>query len=697
MTLQEFLAQYAQKKPRRFHMPGHKGKPSPHLPGAAWDITEIPGADNLAEPTGFLLELQRKIARHSGITGGGQGVDDAPAADAQDVARDADVAAGVQGAGGASAADAQGVARDGEGAEAQGAATASNARGAAGAATQTSAQEDMGATLSVQGATGGILAAMLALCTENSRVLCQRQSHTSVISGLVLTGARPVWLAEPRVFDAPEAAVPASMPALVMPEAVAAASMPALATPEASASASMPALAMPEASVSVPALATPEAVVPASPPTPEALEAVLRRQHIDVAILTRPTYDGQCGDAAGWARVCHAYGVLLLVDEAHGGNLWVARNRSECGLPPDAAACGADAWVCSAHKTLPVPGQTAWVAARNPAMAARVARCMRLIQTTSPNYTLLAGLEGGVSLALREGPDRLAVLRRVCLEFFAAMWKAGLLDAGAAQSLGLFANTQEAGGPAGAGDSANALRGELPVSAGVDAFANAQEAGVPTGEGLSANARGGGSPQSQVAQDWTRLRVDLPTAEMAQALAAHLSERGLEPEAVLGGCVLFIVTMADEAEDILCLQEAVLRWADREKNSLSARFAPSARNPDTTHAEALCPVQAVPSEFPSGAPQANALPIMALTPRQAALAVHTMVPLCQAQGRVAAQAAGVYPPGVPLIVPGEVYTPEIAARLLQAKSRFGVGADGVVAVVAQDGTGQWKMMRRCWA
>jgi arginine/lysine/ornithine decarboxylase len=53
------------------------------------------------------------------------------------------------------------------------------------------------------------------------------------------------------------------------------------------------------------------------------------------------------------------------------------------------------------------------------------------------------------------------------------------------------------------------------------------------------------------------------------------------------------------------------------------------------------------------------IPPLAMTPREAALAPQTMVGRADAAGRTCAEMVMFYPPGIPLLMPGEVVTPEI--------------------------------------
>jgi arginine/lysine/ornithine decarboxylase len=52
------------------------------------------------------------------------------------------------------------------------------------------------------------------------------------------------------------------------------------------------------------------------------------------------------------------------------------------------------------------------------------------------------------------------------------------------------------------------------------------------------------------------------------------------------------------------------------------------------------------------------IPPMAMTPREAALSVQTMVQRSDAAGRTCAEMVMFYPPGIPLLMPGEVVTRE---------------------------------------
>jgi arginine decarboxylase len=124
--------------------------------------------------------------------------------------------------------------------------------------------------------------------------------------------------------------------------------------------------------------------------TPEAVEEALAA-HPDAraVVLTNPTYYGASSDLEAIAARVHARGMLLLVDEAHGPHL-----RFDPRLPRQAIDAGADAAVQSTHKVLGGLSQCSMLHCKGPRLdARRVQAMLQLLQTTSPNYILLASLD----------------------------------------------------------------------------------------------------------------------------------------------------------------------------------------------------------------------------------------------------------------------------------------------------------------
>ncbi len=150
------------------------------------------------------------------------------------------------------------------------------------------------------------------------------------------------------------------------------------------------------------------------PIMPQSLERVLSAlpQPPCAVYITSPDYLGAMQDVAALARVCHAHGTLLLVDNAHGAYLRFL------GLHP--MELGADLCCDSAHKTLPVltGGAYLHLAKHLPQAYFDGARqAMALFGSTSPSYLILASLDR-CNAELSDGyGERLVETARCLAEF----------------------------------------------------------------------------------------------------------------------------------------------------------------------------------------------------------------------------------------------------------------------------------------
>jgi arginine decarboxylase len=183
------------------------------------------------------------------------------------------------------------------------------------------------------GATQGNHALCLALAPLGAAVVVQRNSHASVVDGLVLSGGTPVYVA-PEYDDG-----------LGMAHGV----------------------------------------------TPGKLREVLARApEARAAFIVSPTYYGTCADVAGCAAVAHEAGVALVVDQA-----WGPHFGFHPALPPSALAEGADAVITSTHKIVGSLTQSAMlhIAAGGLVDAEAVARMVRLVRSTSQSSLLFASLD----------------------------------------------------------------------------------------------------------------------------------------------------------------------------------------------------------------------------------------------------------------------------------------------------------------
>ena len=139
--------------------------------------------------------------------------------------------------------------------------------------------------------------------------------------------------------------------------------------------------------------------------TAEEVENILskkcsQREDLPMAVyLTSPDYLGNQVDIEAIAKVCHKYGLLLLVDNAHGAYL---KFLLESEHPMD---LGADMCCDSAHKTLPALTGAAYlhIGKHMPeSYEIQAKNAMALFGSTSPSYLILQSLDK-VNAYLAEG------------------------------------------------------------------------------------------------------------------------------------------------------------------------------------------------------------------------------------------------------------------------------------------------------
>lgn len=199
----------------------------------------------------------------------------------------------------------------------------------------------------VNGGSGGNHALCLALAHSGERVVVQRNVHSSIIDGLVVSGLRPR-------FVAPE----------VDPD------------------------------LGVAHCLTPDALAAALDDEPDAV----------AAIIVSPTYFGAVADVAGLAEVAHARDLPLIADEAWGAQLNFCDE-----LPAGALACDADAVLSSTHKIVGSITQSAILHVSDSGRIdeAILDRAVTLIESTSPNGLLTASLDAARRQAAVHGADLL--------------------------------------------------------------------------------------------------------------------------------------------------------------------------------------------------------------------------------------------------------------------------------------------------
>ncbi len=184
----------------------------------------------------------------------------------------------------------------------------------------------------VNGTTCGNQIMVLTAAFEGQKIAVPRNAHKSMLMGLIMGGARPVYI------------MPELLPGSGLHGGI----------------------------------------------TPAAVEAMFRENpDCRAVIAVSPTYYGLCSDLREIGRICHDRGALLLVDEAHGAHCYFSDL-----LPEGALAQGADMCSQSIHKVAGSLTQSSMLHVRGDRVDRdRMRANLHLVQSTSPSYLLMTSLD----------------------------------------------------------------------------------------------------------------------------------------------------------------------------------------------------------------------------------------------------------------------------------------------------------------
>lgn len=185
---------------------------------------------------------------------------------------------------------------------------------------------------SINGTTALIEAMIMGTVGPDETIIIPREAHRSVISGLVLSGAKPVYM--DCDFDERWG-------------------------------------------------------IPLGVSLENAIKSMNAHPEAKAILLVYPNYYGVGIDIVNIIQEAHKRGLIVLVDEAHGPHLPFSES-----LPIEAIEAGADLVAQSTHKSVGSLTQTSWLLGQGKKFdKRRITQMHQMLQSTSPNYIFLASLD----------------------------------------------------------------------------------------------------------------------------------------------------------------------------------------------------------------------------------------------------------------------------------------------------------------
>ena len=185
----------------------------------------------------------------------------------------------------------------------------------------------------LNGSTAGNMAIGMSCTKAGQKVIINRNCHRSALTGLMISGAEPIWICPNRIEDW---SIWGNIDARTIEK------------------------------------------------------HLQENEDVGLVWITNPTYEGVVSDIKSISKVCKKYGVPLVVDEAH-GCLWNFNKH----LPETALKLGADAVLHSLHKTGGSMSQSSMLHIAKDSLlnADAVEKALKMLHTTSPSLMLLASLD----------------------------------------------------------------------------------------------------------------------------------------------------------------------------------------------------------------------------------------------------------------------------------------------------------------
>lgn len=377
-------------------------------------------------------------------------------------------------------------------------------------------------------------------------------------------------------------------------------------------------------------------------------------------VITSPTYEGIISDVQAVAEAVHAQNKILIVDEAHGAHLGLHGTA-----PSGAIAGGADLVIHSLHKTLPSMTQTALLHVHGERIDhGKLARYLSMLQSSSPSYVLMASIDSCIRYLEKKGAERYAYMQEQYDIFCKKTEKCRYICIG---NMNYTYNADD--GPA---------RKDIEIRT---------EKGKRTADKADRACR-------TISENTAKKKYYMAGWDIGK-LVIHVQDNllngqqlydllrddyHLQMEMAAESYALAMMTIMDTQEGWQRLADALCRIDDRiDKGEFAERQKQTALQ-ERQHAAD----RTAGKKNPVDADKVRAAERSGMPIARAYLGKREEVLLEESIGKASADFINLYPPGVPLVVPGEIICDEMAAQLRRSMQMGlqvqGVTPEGKVAV-----------------
>lgn len=372
-------------------------------------------------------------------------------------------------------------------------------------------------------------------------------------------------------------------------------------------------------------------------------KALTADPQIGAVLLTSPTYEGRISDIRAIAELVHDRGIPLIVDEAHGAHLGFGKVCAE-----NSCMAGADLVIHSVHKTLPALTQTALLHVNGKRIdRERLRRFLHIYQTSSPSYLLMASI-GNVLQFLEEDGER-------AFEAFEKAYSEMQRQLGNCNHLRIFPWEARRARP---------MERRWNLSGEKHQFLPQEQSLDFPQEPYRANEK--------TMQDIGKLVISTKGTSLSgrKLYDILLNRYGLQLEMAGESYVLAMFTVNDSPEAYQRMTQALLE-IDRElEHKQEMEFK---QEPELNQDRTLRKYRTLKEEYSTPQKAICRIPLA-----QAWDMEKELVKLSESAGCCAGEFVNLYPPGVPILVPGEEITEELCDRI-KSWMDSGLEVQGVVA------------------